>query len=114
MFPASSRQPWTKKTIVPLKWKLSGAAFPYVLVILIEVMQLETQSLNPIINYAILYNLLITLVAPEIHVPNQLVGVQVGSDITIECRVEAYPRVSLKSYYLNKYYLNNFLFFYYE
>ncbi|XP_064114610.1 lachesin-like [Macrobrachium nipponense] len=30
--------------------------------------------------------------SPQIHVPNQLVGVPTGDNVTIECFVEAYPR----------------------
>ncbi|KAJ8927202.1 hypothetical protein NQ314_020480 [Rhamnusium bicolor] len=29
---------------------------------------------------------------PVIHVPNQLVGAPLGTDVTLECNVEAYPK----------------------
>nr|CAI5837669.1 unnamed protein product [Callosobruchus analis] len=31
-------------------------------------------------------------VHPVIHVPNQLVGAPLGTDVTLECNVEAYPK----------------------
>ncbi|XP_056637034.1 lachesin-like isoform X2 [Diorhabda sublineata] len=33
-----------------------------------------------------------TSVHPVIHVPNQLVGAPLGTDVTLECNVEAYPK----------------------
>lgn len=30
-------------------------------------------------------------VAPTIHAPSQLLGAPVGTDVTLECKVEAYP-----------------------
>ncbi|KAA0203064.1 hypothetical protein HAZT_HAZT008003, partial [Hyalella azteca] len=30
---------------------------------------------------------------PQIHVPNQLVGVPTGDNVTIDCHVEAFPQV---------------------
>ena len=38
-------------------------------------------------------------VPPQIHVPNQLVGVPRGNNVTIECKVEAYPKVSNTTIY---------------
>ncbi|KAG5875646.1 hypothetical protein JTB14_003490 [Gonioctena quinquepunctata] len=32
------------------------------------------------------------VVHPVIHVPNQLVGAPLGTDVTLECNVEAYPK----------------------
>lgn len=34
----------------------------------------------------------LSAVHPVIHVPNQLVGAPLGTDVTLECNVEAYPR----------------------
>lgn len=35
---------------------------------------------------------LLCAVHPVIHVPNQLVGAPLSTDVTLECNVEAYPR----------------------
>ena len=55
----------------------------------------------PFIYNILLYNMLLLFnnifsslaVPPQIHVPNQLVGVPTGDNVTIECHVEAFPQV---------------------
>lgn len=36
--------------------------------------------------------MLVVSVHPVIHVPNQLVGAPLGTDVTLECYVEAFPK----------------------